>query len=109
MCSLGGNYAREKGRDHRGNLSVDATEKVINAVKGDTKSAGIVIKETVLTFAEGEVLMVWRTRPTVMSTLKLCRPAVGATGGCVRQCEAWGTGRLAARGTQSEIQRPMLR
>jgi hypothetical protein len=40
---------------------------------------------------------------TALSTLKLCRRAAGATGGFVRQCEAVGTGRLAARGTQESM------
>lgn len=36
--------------------------------------------------------MARRARSTAVSTLKLCRLAVGATGGCVRQCEALDTG-----------------
>src|SRR6266540_5234904 len=48
-------------------------------------------------------------RCSTMSTLKLCRRAAGATGGFVRQCEAVGTDRLAARGTQGRVQRTLLR
>src|SRR5713226_4698916 len=39
----------------------------------------------------------------------LCRLAACATGGFVRQCEAVGTGRQAARSTQSRVQRTFFK
>ncbi len=70
------------------------------------KSPGVVGKSQAVLTTQSAVAS---HHTSTVSTLKLCRQAAGATGGFVRQCEAVGTGRLAARGTRDRVKRTLLR